>query len=148
MIPELFVIGIVVGLIYYEWVGFSPGGVIPPAYFALFIHQPDRLATTLVLSMIVCGVVVLLQRHTFLYGRRRLLAAVLLGFVFKWLAEQVLSPAVSLPIEVHAIGYVVPGLIANDMVRQRILPTALSLVIVSIVIALTAGLLGIGWSGS
>ena len=147
MVPELFLVGLLAGYIYYEWVGLSPGGVIPPAYFALFLHQPERLAITLVLALIVCGAVWILQRHTFLYGRRRLLAALLLGFAAKWLVERVLAPAIATPFEIHAIGYVVPGLIANDMVRQRVVPTVLSLGIVTVVTALVGMLLGIGWGG-
>lgn len=148
MVPELFILGLVAGFLYYEWTGVSPGGVIPPAYFALFLHQPDRMAVTIALALVVCAAVRLLQRHTFLYGRRRLLATLLLGFAAKWLAEMVVSPAVSAPFEIHAIGYVVPGLIANDMVRQRIMPTILSLGTVTIVVALAGMLLGIGWGGS
>jgi len=148
MVPELFLVGLLAGFVYYEWVGLSPGGVIPPAYFALFIHQPERLLITLLLALLVCGVVRFLQGHTFLYGRRRLLAALLLGFAAKWLVERALAPAVAAPFEIHAIGYVVPGLIANDMVRQRIVPTVLSLGIVTVVAALVGMLLGFGWGGS
>jgi poly-gamma-glutamate biosynthesis protein PgsC/CapC len=144
MVPELFVIGLVAGFLYYEWVGLSPGGVIPPAYFALFIRQPERLAVTMILALAVCGIVHLLQRRTFLYGRRRLLAALLLGFVVKWLVERVVAPASGLPMEIHAVGYVVPGLVANDMIRQRVVPTVLSLGIVTLVTALVGLLLGLG----
>jgi poly-gamma-glutamate biosynthesis protein PgsC/CapC len=145
MVPELFLIGLVAGFIYYEFVGISPGGVIPPAYFALFLHEPGRIMVTVALSLVVYGVVRLLQRHTFLYGRRRLLVALLLGFVVKWLAEALLAPNVSVPFEIHAVGYLIPGLIANDMVRQRVVPTVLSLGIVTIVVGLVGMLMGIGW---
>ena len=148
MVPELFLIGLLAGFVYYEWVGLSPGGVIPPAYFALFLHQPERMVVTLVLALAVWGGVKFLQRHTFLYGRRRLLATLLLGFAAKWLAERVLAPAIPAPFEIHAIGYIVPGLIANDMVRQRIVPTVLSLGIVTVVTGLVGMMLGIGWGGS
>ena len=148
MIHELFFIGLVFGFLYYELVGWSPGGVIPPAYFALFLHQPERLATTVALALAAWGLLRILQRHTFLFGRRRLLAAVLLGFLVKWLAEQVIAPAITVPFEIHAIGYIVPGLVANDMARQKVLPTLLSLGIVSVATGLTALLFGIGWSGS
>jgi len=148
VVPELFLVGLVAGFLYYEWVGVSPGGVIPPAYFALFLHQPERMVVTLLLALVVCGAVRVLQRHTFLYGRRRLLVTLLLGFTAKWLVERVLAPGLGTPFEIHAIGYVVPGLIANDMVRQRIVPTVLSLGIVTVITALVGLLLGIGWGGA
>ncbi len=50
-------------------------------------------------------------------------------------------------VEIRAIGYIVPGLVANDLVRPRIAPTLLSLGIVTIVVALVALLLGFGWGG-
>ncbi|MCP4574002.1 MAG: poly-gamma-glutamate biosynthesis protein PgsC [bacterium] len=147
MVPELFVVGLVVGFLYYELVGVSPGGVIPPAYFALFLHQPERMGVTVVLALAVWGGIRILQRHTFLFGRRRLLAAMLLGFGAKWLAEQVLAPAMAAPFEIHAIGFIVPGLIANDMVRQSVAPTLLSLGIVTVVTGLVGLLIGVGWGG-
>jgi poly-gamma-glutamate biosynthesis protein PgsC/CapC len=147
VIPELFLVGLIVGFAYYEWVGLSPGGVIPPAYFALFIHEPERILVTAALALIVYGAVRVLQRHTFLYGRRRLLAALLLGFVAKWCAEGVLAPNVSTPFEIHAVGYIIPGLVANDMVRQHVVPTVLSIGIATIIVGLVGMLMGIGWSG-
>jgi poly-gamma-glutamate biosynthesis protein PgsC/CapC len=145
MVPELFLIGLIAGFIYYEFVGISPGGVIPPAYFALFLHEPERIMVTVAISLVVYGAVRLLQRYTFLYGRRRLLFALLLGFVVKWLAEGLLAPNVAAPFEIHAVGYLIPGLIANDMVRQRVVPTVLSLGIVTIAVGLVGMLMGIGW---
>jgi poly-gamma-glutamate biosynthesis protein PgsC/CapC len=147
MVPELFLVGLVAGFVYYEWVGISPGGVIPPAYFALFLREPERILVTVVLALIVCGVIQLLQRYAFLYGRRRLLVALLLGFAVKWLAEGVLAPRVGVSFEIHAVGYIIPGLIANDMVRQRVMPTIASLGIVTIVVGLIGMLMGIGSGG-
>jgi poly-gamma-glutamate biosynthesis protein PgsC/CapC len=145
MVPELFLVGLLAGFIYYEIVGISPGGVIPPAYFALFLHEPARILVTVVIALAVYLVIRLLQRHTFLYGRRRLLVALLVGFVLKWIAEGLIAPNVAVPFEIHAVGYLIPGLIANDMVRQRVIPTALSLGIVTIVVGLVGMLMGIGW---
>jgi poly-gamma-glutamate biosynthesis protein PgsC/CapC len=148
MIPEhLFLVGLVVGFIYYESVGISPGGIIPPAYFSLFINQPENVLGTVALALVICGAVRLLQRHTFLYGRRRLFTALLLGFCGKWLVEGLVAPALVVPGEIHVIGYIIPGLVANDMVRQRVLPTLMSLGIVTIIVGLIGILLGIGWSG-
>lgn len=148
MVPELFIIGLIAGFLYYEWTGISPGGVIPPAYFALFLHQPERMATTVLLAVVVGLGVRFLQRHTFLYGRRRLMAALLLGFAAKWLLERFVAPAVFQTLELRTIGYIVPGLVANDLVRQRMAPTLLSLGIVTVVVGLVGLLLGFGWGGS
>lgn len=144
---ELFLVGLVVGFLYYEVTGYSPGGVVPPAYFALFIHQPGRVAVTVLLALVVFLAVRFLQSRTFLYGRRRLLTTLLLGFAAKWLLERWLAPALPTPFEVQAIGFVIPGLIANDMVRQKVVPTVLSVGIVMVLTALIGLLLGWGFPG-
>lgn len=144
---ELFLVGLVVGFLYYEATGYSPGGVVPPAYFALFMHQPGRVAVTVLLALVVFLAVRFLQSRTFLYGRRRLLTALLLGFAAKWLLERWLAPALPGPFEVQAIGFVIPGLIANDMVRQKVVPTVLSVGIVMVLTALIGLLLGWGFPG-
>jgi len=43
MITESLLIGLIVGLLFYELFEISPGGVISPGYFALFVNQPVRL---------------------------------------------------------------------------------------------------------
>lgn len=144
---ELFLVGLVVGFLYFEITGYSPGGVVPPAYFALFIHQPGRVAVTILLALLVYLAVRFLQARTFLYGRRRLLTALLLGFAAKWLLERWLAPAWGLPFELQAIGFVIPGLIANDMIRQKPVPTLLSVGIVMLLTALIGLLLGLGFQG-
>lgn len=143
MVPELFLIGLVVGALYHEFVGYSPGGAIPPAYFALFIGQPERMAVTLLVAVAVYGIVRFLQARTVLYGRRRLLLALLLGFAVKALLERVIGPAAGPPFEIQAIGFVVPGLVASDMLRQNAATTILSLGIVTVLTACCALLLGI-----
>lgn len=144
MIPGLFLAGLIVGFLYYEWTGISPGGVIPPAYFALFLGQPERIVITVALALLVYATLRLLQAHTLLYGRRRLLAALLIGFLFKWAAEALIAPNLPAPFEIRAVGFIIPGLIANDMVRQRVLPTAISIGIVTILIGLLGLLMGLG----
>ncbi len=147
MLWELFLVGLLVGFLYYELTGYSPGGVIPPAYFAVFIRQPERIVVTLLVALTVYLLVRFLQGRTFLYGRRRLLTSLLLGFAAKWALERWLAPALPVSFEVQAIGFVIPGLIANDMVRQKVVPTVLSLGVVMVLTALVGLLLGLGFGG-
>jgi gamma-polyglutamate biosynthesis protein CapC len=141
---DLFLVGLLVGFCYYELTGYSPGGVVPPAYFALFIRQPGRVALTVLSALAVYGAIRFLESRTFLYGRRRLLTALLLGFAGKWVVERALAPSLPITFEAHTIGFVIPGLIANDMVRQKVVPTVLSVGIVMVVTALIGLLLGWG----
>jgi gamma-polyglutamate biosynthesis protein CapC len=131
---ELFFIGLIVGFVYYELTDVSPGGVVAPAYCALYVEDPLRIVTTILLALAVWAVLVLLSKRLIIYGRRRLLLAILLGFGLKAAVALWLQPAVPLGFDLQSIGYIVPGLIANEMARQKVLPTIVSLGTVSIVV--------------
>jgi poly-gamma-glutamate biosynthesis protein PgsC/CapC len=131
---ELFFIGLIVGFVYYELTDVSPGGVVAPAYCALYIEDPLRIVTTILLALVVWAVLVLLSKRLIIYGRRRLLLAILLGFGLKAAVALWLQPAVPFGFDLQSIGYIVPGLIANEMARQKVLPTTVSLGTVSIVV--------------
>ena len=131
MLFEYFFIGLVIGFIYYELTGVSPGGVIAPAYFALFVHEPNKILVTVAIALVVWGAVSLMARHLILYGRRRLLVCLILGFCIKVLIETQIQTLPLFHIDLQSIGYIIPGLIASEMERQRIIPTIASLGIVT-----------------
>jgi poly-gamma-glutamate biosynthesis protein PgsC/CapC len=134
MVIEVLFIGILLGYLYYEVTGISPGGVIAPGYFALFIKQPDKMGMTIIVSLLVWATLQFLSRHFILYGRRKLLMAILMGFFFKLVIEIWIQPVVAFHLDLQSIGYIIPGLIANEMTRQKILPTIFSLGIVTILV--------------
>ncbi len=136
MIIEAFFVGLIIGFLFYEIVGISPGGVIAPAYFALFIHQPGKMAVTVVIAVLVWLIIIFLSRWLIIYGKRKLLIALILGFLLKLLIEFKLQPVAGIQIDLQSIGYIIPGLIANEMVRQKALPTLAALGIVTILIYL------------
>ena len=137
MLIESFFIGLIVGFLFYEIVGISPGGVIAPAYFALFIHQPGKIAVTVFIAVLVWLIILFLSRWLIIYGRRKLLIALTLGFLLKLLFEFKLQPLTGFQIDLQSIGYIIPGLIANEMVRQKALPTLAALGTVTVLIFLT-----------
>jgi poly-gamma-glutamate biosynthesis protein PgsC/CapC len=134
MILQLFIIGLVVGFIFYELTGISPGGVIAPAYFALFIYEPERIIMTIVIALVVYLIIRFLSSHMILYGRRKFLMAVVLSFFLKLLIETQIQPMDVIKLDLQSIGYIIPGLIANEMGRQKIVSTLLSLGIVTLII--------------
>jgi poly-gamma-glutamate biosynthesis protein PgsC/CapC len=136
MIIEALFIGLIVGFLYYELVGISPGGVVTPGYFALFVHEPTKIAVTVILAVIVTGILMLLSRHFLLYGRRKLLLALLLGFCCKLAVDHIIQPFPVMQFDLHSIGYVIPGLIGNEMTRQKIVPTLSSIAIVMVMVYL------------
>jgi len=136
MIYQAIGIGVMVSFVFYEMVGFSPGGIVVPGYVALFLDQPIRILVTLLVALLTYFTVKILSNYIILYGRRRFLAMVLVSFLLKWLIEEMIIKMPIPGIELRSIGYIIPGLIANEMRRQGILPTFYSLAIVAIIVRL------------
>lgn len=138
MFVELFLIGLIVGFLYYEMVGVSPGGVVAPAYFALFLFQPGKMAITILLAIVIYYLIKFLSSRLILFGRRKLLLALVLGFLLKLGIDMILQPMPIIKLDLQSIGYIIPGLIAHEMSRQKPVPTLLSLGIVSMFVYLIA----------
>ena len=136
MIYQAIGIGIMVSFAFYEMVGFSPGGIVVPGYVALFLDQPIRILVTLLVALLTYFTVKILSNYIILYGRRRFLTMVLVSFLLKWLIEEIIIKMPIPGMELRSIGYIIPGLIANEMRRQGIFPTIYSLAIVSILVRL------------
>ncbi|MBN2010860.1 poly-gamma-glutamate biosynthesis protein PgsC [candidate division KSB1 bacterium] len=131
VIIEAIFLGILIGFIYYEVVGLTPGGIIVPGYIALYLTKPIILLTTLVVVFITYFIVKALTHVIILYGRRAFLAAVMIGFLLKWLLESVVFQLSNATFDLQIIGYIIPGLIAHDMRKQGIAETLLSTAFVS-----------------
>ncbi len=133
MIIEIFLIGLIVGFVFYEWVGISPGGVVAPAYFALFIYQPGKIAMTLLITFAVYYMIHFFAARFIVYGRRKLLLALVLSFCLKLGIEYWIQPMAIMQLDLQSIGYIIPGLVANEMARQTIVPTLSALGIVTMI---------------
>ena len=124
MVEEAIGLGLVISLLFSETLGLAAGGMVVPGYLALMIHEPLRILGTVVVSLVTYGALQLLSRYMLIYGRRRIVMAVLIGFAFGALSRQLLVVHVSgVPLDLSTIGFVIPGLIANWMERQGVLPT-------------------------
>ena len=131
---EIFFLGLIIGFIFYEAFGISPGGVVAPAYCALFVNQPMKICMTIVIAVVVWLLLKFLAGRFIIYGRRRLLLALLFGFVIKMIVETQLQPLDLFHLDLHSIGYIIPGLIANEMLRQNVLLTLGSLGVVTMLV--------------
>lgn len=124
MIESAVGIGVLLNLLVYESLGLTAGGMVVPGYLALFMDQPLRILTTLVAGVATWALVVhALGRYVILFGRRRygamLVAGLLATYAFEALSTRAGPPAE----ELRVIGYIVPGLLANEIDRQGPLPT-------------------------
>ena len=110
----------------------SPGGMITPGYLALFMTQYGRLGATFLISLLCYISLLLFKRFFPLYGRRQYALAICLAVLFKLLLADLPVAAGEFSLVVNSIGFIVPGLMANDMEKQGIGKTALSIVSVAI----------------
>lgn len=124
MVEQAIGLGLVISLIFSETLGLAAGGMVVPGYLALTIHEPLRILGTVLIALLTFGAVRFLSLYTLIYGRRRIVVAVLIGFVFGALSRNLLFFRWhETPIDIRTIGYVIPGLIANWMERQGVLQT-------------------------
>jgi len=128
--------GIFISFIFTELTGLLAGGLIVPGYFAIFWDQPARILMTFVVALLSFLIVSILSNLIIIYSRRRFMAAVLTGYVLGWLLSTYFIDFIPVSMDVRVIGYIVPGLIANDMIKQGIIKTIISALIVTVVVRL------------
>lgn len=145
MVIETIGLGMIASFLMTETIGLAAGGIVVPGYFALALGEPERVAATLAVALAVFLIVRLLSHRMLLHGRRLLLMSVLLGYLLGYATRFV--PPIRIQtarIEIQAIGYVIPGLVAYWMNRQGVVETISTLLVAAvftrlIVIVLSGG---------
>lgn len=140
------VVGIVISMFWYERRNLSPGGVIVPGLVALFvITRPLVIIYTLVVAFATLLIVKKLSDHIILFGRRRFSALMLISFGIAWALELVTNTMQGMSAEFQVIGFIIPGLIANEMQRQGSFETLYTFSTITIITLLVL-LLFVGWT--
>ena len=128
-------IGMVLSLIFTETLGVTAGGIIVPGYIALYMDDPVKIIVTFLVSIIVFLIIKGLSNFMLIYGKRRLVLALLLGFILGYLSKLYLSDTSEL-YDLSVIGNIIPGLIASWMDRQGIVRTISVILITSSIVAM------------
>jgi poly-gamma-glutamate biosynthesis protein PgsC/CapC len=131
MAVETLLIGLLLALLWAEATDISPGGIIVPGYLALYADRPLRVLATLAVALLTLVAYRLLARHLILYGRRRFVLTVLAGSLLSQAWFLLLPRLFEAPLELRVIGWVVPGILASNLARQKPWPTLASTVAVS-----------------
>lgn len=131
MVLETLLVGLVLALLWAELTDVSPGGIIVPGYFALYLGQPLRVAATLTAAILTVAAYRLLARRLILFGRRRFVLMVLLGALLSQAWLLALPRLFAASVEMRVVGWVIPGILASSLVRQKPLPTLASLLAVA-----------------
>ena len=128
-------LGIVLSLVLSETLGVTAGGIIVPGYISLYLHHPIQVVMTFLVAILVWGIIQGMGKITFLYGKRRIVLAIILGFFFGYISRNFIY----FPIEfgrTAVIGNIIPGLIANWMDRQGIARTISVVLITAVLVKL------------
>ena len=137
-------VGLIVSLAVTEVFGLTAGGMIVPGYFALSVHRPLDLLITLLVALVTFGVVRLMSKHMIVYGRRRIVLALLFGFLLGAMARAIAystAPDGATAV-VQVIGFIVPGLIALWFDRQGVRGTVGSLATCTVLVRLVLIVIG------
>ncbi|MDD2230613.1 MAG: poly-gamma-glutamate biosynthesis protein PgsC [Candidatus Cloacimonetes bacterium] len=131
-------IGVIISLIFSELLGASAGGIVVPGYIALYLDKPLQILGTLIISLLTWGIIRIIGNFTLLFGKRRMVLSILIGFILGWASRLlVVNDITVLQLQMQSIGYIVPGLIANWFERQGFLKTLSTMGIAAVVVRLT-----------
>jgi gamma-polyglutamate biosynthesis protein CapC len=126
--PEVSVLLIALGLVLalgcYLVTNLSPGGMITPGWLALVLIVQPLLA--LVIGVVVAITYVLcggLQQVMILYGKRLFATVVLVAVFFQITFFLFFVNTSPLFFDVTTLGFIVPGLVAYQLIRQPPIPT-------------------------
>ena len=128
-------IGMCLSLMLTETLGVTAGGVIVPGYIALFLDEPFKIIVTFSIAILVVLIIKVLSNFIFIYGKRRLVLSLMLGFIFGYFSKLYLDPNKFLfmdSFDLSSIGNIIPGLIASWMDRQGTLKTISVIMIIAV----------------
>ena len=128
-------LGIFLSLILSESLGVTAGGIIVPGYIALYLHEPIQVVVTFLVAILVWAIIQGMGSVMFLYGKRRIVLALILGFFFGYISRNFLYLSEDIG-SVAVIGNIIPGLIANWMDRQGIIRTLSVVLLTSVMVKL------------
>lgn len=135
-------IGLVFALLCYLTTNLSPGGMITPGWIALTLIE-DQLQAVIIAGMTVLTYLLtrVMQRVVILYGKRLFAAIVLLSVLLQLTLFVIVQRDLPLLFAHQTLGFVIPGLIAYQLVRQ---PPKATIMATFIVTAIT---FGVAYSG-
>jgi len=135
-------IGHVYAWLCYLTTNLSPGGMITPGWIALaLIEDPLQAAIMTAMTVVTYLLTRLMQRFVILYGKRLFAAIVLLSVFLQLTLFIVVQRDLPLLFAHQTLGFVAPGLIAYQLVRQPPMATVLTTATV------TAMTFGVAYSG-
>lgn len=157
-------IGLAVSLLFSEVFGLAAGGMVVPGYFAVYLNRPIDVTLTILCALATYFIVHLLSTFIIIYGRRRTVLMILVGYLMgsliRWSMVSVSPMFTTGPAGEEAansrvdllgslaytfgpgqdsfelIGYIIPGLVAIWIDRQGLVETLGALASAAVVVRL------------
>jgi len=126
-------VGLVLALACYLTTNLSPGGMITPGWLALtLVEEYQQALVILAMTGVTWALTKVMQRVVILYGKRLFAAIVLLSVLLQTTLFLVIQQDFPLLFSHQTLGFVAPGLIAYQLVRQPPVATMLATGAVSV----------------
>jgi gamma-polyglutamate biosynthesis protein CapC len=126
-------IGLLLALVCYLTTNLSPGGMITPGWLALtVVEDVQKVAVIVGVTVITYLGVRGLQRVVILYGKRLFAAVIMLSVLFSTGVFLLVQRDYPLIFAHETLGFVIPGLVAYQLVRQPPVATLLATSAVSL----------------
>jgi poly-gamma-glutamate biosynthesis protein PgsC/CapC len=130
-------LGVIVSLLFSELIGASAGGIVVPGYIAMYLHRPTLIIGTILVSFATLVVIKIISSFSLLYGKRRMVLSILVGFILGWMTRNIIFANLTVyELNMQSIGYIIPGLIANWMERQGVFRTLFTMIIAAVLVRL------------
>jgi poly-gamma-glutamate biosynthesis protein PgsC/CapC len=137
LLPVSIGIGLVVSLLFSELFGLVAGGMVVPGYVALHLTRPLDLLMTFGAAVATFAVVHALSSLMIIYGRRRTVLMILVGYLLGFSMHSFVDVLLILPgVDYAIIGYIIPGLIATWIDRQGLVESLAAMVTAAVVVRL------------
>ena len=119
-------IGLVFALFCYLITNLSPGGMITPGWLALvLIANPEFGLLILAVAVVTYFISLGVRKVVILYGKRLFATVVLIG-VFLQVTLFVFNTQIADASDYTTLGFIIPGLLAYQLIRQPIVATLLA----------------------
>jgi gamma-polyglutamate biosynthesis protein CapC len=129
--PEMTTLALGIGLIFslmcYLLTNLSPGGMITPGWIGvILVETPVQGAVIVAATVLTFLFTKVLQKLTILYGKRLFAAVVLVGVLLQLTSYVLVQRQLPLLFTHETLGFVIPGLITYQLIRQPPVATLLA----------------------
>lgn len=126
------IIGVVLSLLFAEKTGIVPAGLVVPGYLALTLTEPAYIVMIFLASFVTYLIVMKgLSRYMIIYGRRKFSMMLIVGIAVKLIFDYTIPIDEVQVTAIQEIGIIVPGIIANTIQRQGVMPTVATTLLIS-----------------